>query len=212
MMNANKLAWAIAAAVIVFCPAARAQQSTTPAETPPPLITGVAVNAAQKAPNAVSIPTTEENPGVLSNGYEIKESFEFGGRITSYTGSTGTWDSYVNLGSGPRLLEYSLNMHNVAHNGFLFDDLTFNSFGYGGDPNDVSRLYLQKGNIYTLYASFRRDVNIFDYNLLANPLNPPTSNPNVPILNSPHEFLLTRRMTDTTLNLFPVAKIRVRMG
>src|SRR5262249_31474942 len=46
----------------------------------------------------------------------------------------------------------------------------------------------------------------------ANPLNPATSNPNVPILVSPHEFLLTRRMTDTSLSLFPLAKIRIKMG
>ncbi len=92
------------------------------------------------------------------------------------------------------------------HNGWLFDDLTFNNFGYGGDPNNVSRLFLQKGKIYTFNANFRRDANIFDYNLLANPLNPTNSNPYVPILNSPHEFLMTRRMTDLNLRLFPTSK------
>jgi hypothetical protein len=191
---------------------AQAQQTASQTETEQQVTTGVAVNAAQKAPNVVTIPTTEENPGVLHSGFEIKQSLEFGGRITGYQGSTGTWDTYVNLGSGPRLLEYSLDMHSPEHKGTLFDDLTFNNFGYGGDPNDVSRLLVQKGNVYSFNANFRRDRNIFDYDLLANPLNPPNSNPNVPILQSPHEFLMTRRMSDVSLRLFPTGKVQFRGG
>ena len=180
---------------------AGAQQQVTP---------GVAVNAAQKPPNVPVAPTTENNPGVEAGGYEIKQSFEFGGRIANIGGNRGVWDTYVNLDSGPRLLEYSLDMHSASHTGLLFDDLTFNSFGYGGDPNDVSRLMMSKGKIYTFNADFRRDQNIFDYNLLANPLNPPTSNPNVPILQSPHEFLMTRRMSDVNLHLLPTSKVQFR--
>src|SRR5262249_8632683 len=137
---------------------------------------------------------------------------EFGGRISDFTGNPGTWDTYVNMGTGPRLLEYTLDMRSPTHTGLLFDDLSLTNFGYGGDPSNVSRLRFSKGAAYSFAASFRRDQNIFDYNLLANPLNPATSNPNVPILVSPHEFLLTRRMTDTSLSLFPLAKIRVKMG
>lgn len=145
-------------------------------------------------------------------GFKVKQAAEFGGRISDFTGNQGTWDTFVNLGSGPRLLEYSLDMHSPNHTGLLFDDLTFNNFGYGGDPNNLSRLNFSKGAIYNFSALFRRDQNIFDYNLFANPLNPATSSPFVPILQSPHEFLLTRRMTDTNLNLFPLAPVRVRLG
>jgi hypothetical protein len=116
----------------------------------------------------------------------------------------------VNLGTGPRLLEYTLDMHSPGHSGVLFDDFNFSNFGYGGDPNNVSRLLLQKGKVYTFNANFRRDRNIFDYNLLASPLNPSSSNPNVPILDSPHEFLTTRRMTDLNLRLFPTGKVQFR--
>jgi hypothetical protein len=193
-------------------PAALAQQSSSQTETQQQVTPGVAVNAAQKAPNLAIASTTEENPGAQVGGYEMKQGFEFGGRITNYTGNVGTWDTFVNLGSGPRLLEYSLDMHKPNHTGVLFDDLTFSSFGYGGDPNDISRLLLQKGKVYTFNANFRRDRNIFDYNLLANPLNPSNSNPNVPILNSPHEFLMTRRMSDVSLRLFPTSNIQFRAG
>src|SRR5262249_12000116 len=137
---------------------------------------------------------------------------EFGGRISDFTGSTAMWDTLVNMGTGPRLLEYSLEMRSPTHTGLLFDSLNFNNFGYGGDPNNVSRLAISKGKAYTFAANFRRDQNIFDYNLFANPLNPPTSNPNIPVLNSPHEFLLTRHMSDVTLDVLPLSKIRFRLG
>lgn len=173
------------------------------------LIVAVAVCPALFAQQAAQDQGAGENPPETA-GYEMKQSAEFGGRISSHTGNVGTWDTYVNLGTGPRLLEYTLDMHSPGHRGLLFDDLTFANFGYGGDPNNVSRLLLQKGKLYTFNANFRRDVNIFDYNLLASPLNPSNSNPTVAILDSPHEFLTTRRMTDLNLRLFPAGKVQFR--
>jgi hypothetical protein len=173
---------------------------------------GVAVDSGRKSDALVTWITSENNPGEANGPWVIKQSVEFGGRITDFSGNVGTWDTFVNLGTGPRLLEYTLDMHSPDHKGFLFDDLNFSNFGYGGDPNNVSRLRAQKGKLYSLSGNFRRDQNIFDYNLFANPLNPPNSVPNVPILNSPHEFLLTRRMSDVNLNLFPVGNIRFKVG
>src|SRR5882724_7898841 len=173
---------------------------------------GVAVDAGRKSDALATWITSEHNPGESAGPYIIKQSVEFGGRISDFTGNVGIWDTFVNLGTGPRLMEYTLDLHSPTHTGILFDDLTFSNFGYGGDPNNVSRIRAQKGKIYSLSGGFRRDQNIFDYDLLANPLNPPTSNPNVPITNSPHEFLITRRMSDINLNLFPVNKIRFKAG
>ena len=173
---------------------------------------GVAVDSARKSDALATWNTTENNQGELTGPWVIKQSVEFGGRITNFTGNQGTWDTFVNLGSGPRLLEYTLDMHSPTHTGLLFDDLLFSNFGYGGDPNNVSRVRAQKGKIYSFNGSFRRDQNIFDYDLLTNPLNPPNSVPNVPILNSPHEFLMTRRMSDANLNLFPVGTVRFTLG
>src|SRR5947209_7485083 len=196
-----------------------AQQSSeqAPAGNSEQITPGVSVDAAHKSSDLTTSVTTEKNKGETGLGFEIKQSAEFGGRISDFTGNPGMWSTFVNLGTGPRLLEYTLDMHSPTHTGLLFDDLTFSSFGYGGDPNNVSRFRIQKGRLYTLGANFRRDQNIFDYDLFANPLNPtivtPTlTNRNVPILNSPHEFLLTRRMSDVNLNLFPLSKVRLRMG
>ena len=173
---------------------------------------GVAVDSGRKSDVLATWITTENNEGENVGPWVIKQSAEFGGRITDFTGNTGTWDTMVNLGTGARLMEYTLELHSPDHKGFLFDDLNFSNFGYGGDPNNVSRVRAQKGKIYSFNSSFRRDQNIFDYNLFANPLNPATSNPNVPIINSPHEFLVTRRMSDANLSLFPVGNIRFKLG
>src|SRR5215510_4794524 len=170
---------------------------------------GIAVDSARKSDALSTWITSEHNPGESAGPYLVKQSAEFGGRITDFTGNTGTWDTMVNLGSGPRLFEYTLELKSPTHTGWLFDDLLFSNFGYGGDPNDYSRVRAQKGKVYSFNGAFRRDQNIFDYNLFANPLNPA---PNIAIINSPHEFLLTRRISDANLNLFPVNDIRFRLG
>src|SRR5215813_12360828 len=178
-----------------------------------PVTAGVSMDSARKSGDLpVAWDTTQTNKGETAGGFEIKQSAEFGGRISDFTGNSGTWDTFVNLGTGPRLLEYTLDVHSPTHTGVLFDDLSFTNFGYGGDPNNLSRFQVLKGALYNFSASFRRDQNIFDYDLLANPLNPPTSNPKVPILQSPHEFLLTRRMSDANLSLLPLGKVRIRLG
>ncbi len=178
-----------------------------------PVAAGVSVDSARKSSDLpVSWDQTQANPGETAGGYEIKQSAEFGGRVSNFNGNQGIYDTFVNLGTGPRLMEYTLEVHSPKHTGMLFDDLTFSNFGYGGDPNNLSRINVQKGTLYNLNGTFRRDQNIFDYDLLANPLNPAVSNPSIPILDSPHEFLLTRRMSDVSLSLFPVGSVRFRLG
>lgn len=177
-----------------------------------PVSVSLAVDSARKASDLPPASDTEQNLGENWGGYEVKQSAEFGGRISDFTGSQAMWDTFVNLGSGPRLLEYTLDMRSPNHTGKLFDDFSFTNFGYGGDPVDVSRLTFSKGKLYTFNSSFKRDQNIFDYDLFANPLNPATSNPNIPVLNSPHEFLLTRRVGDVNIGLFPVGRVRFKLG
>jgi len=176
-----------------------------------PVTAGVSVDASRKSAD-LAVTADSINHGENAAGYEIKQSAEFGGRISDFSGNTGVWDTFVNLGTGPRLLEYTFDMHAPTHQGLLFDDLSFSNFGYGGDPNNLSRLRVLKGSLYNFNATFRRDQNIFDYDLLANPLNPTLSNPNVPILQSPHEVLITRKMSDVNLSLFPVSRVRFRLG
>ena len=212
--SVTRMVGGLTLAITLFCALAAWPQEqasgTAPAEqgsTP-----GVAVDSARKTVDIPGYTATSENAGTTWGEYEVRQNFEAGGRIANPSGNLGVWDSYVNLYSGPRLLEESLDLHSATHTGFLFDDLTFSNFGYGGDPNDVTRLQVQKGTLYRFNGSFRRDKNFFDYDLLANPLNPPNSNPNVPITFSPHLFETTRNMSDFSLYLFDQAPVQLRFG
>jgi hypothetical protein len=103
-------------------------------------------------------------------------------------------------------------MRSINHQGIFFDNLSFSNFGYGGDPNDVSRLRIEKNKWYDFRALYRRDKDIWNYNLLANPLNPVVFNPATPIVNSPHALDLSRRMQDYDLTLLLQSRIRFRVG
>jgi hypothetical protein len=161
-------------ATIVWSPETLFAQTSTASPTPAP------------APPA-------EPDGMSGGGYLIHQSIELGYRTTDVTGSGDMYDTLVNLQTGPRILDQTLTMQSVDHQGLLFDDLYLNSFGWGGDPNNALRLRADKNKWYNLQGSFRRDQYFSDYDLLANPLNPPPppapggSTPSIPILNSPHE-------------------------
>ena len=178
--------------------------------------------------------------GINSGGYNIHQTIEFGYRASEISGNQNTYDTFENLGSGLRLFDYSLSMRSLDHNGLLFDNLTFSNFGYGGDPNDVTRLRIEKNKWYDFRLLFRRDKNFWDYNFYANPLNPaalnppgslstgcfvgpPTaafpqgapafcSNPAVAQNNSLRSLDLVRRMQDYDLTLLPQSQVRLRLG
>jgi hypothetical protein len=160
-------------------------------------------------------PATE---GVNSGNYNVKQSAEFGYRITDFTGNRDIYNTFVNLNQGPRLLDYTLELRSLNHQGVLFDRFYFSNFGYGGDPNDVSHLRAYKNKWYNFSATFRRDHNFWDYNLLANPLNPTTPVTNAPagftslVSVSPHRYDTVRRMGDYSLTLRPQDKVRFRLG
>jgi len=147
------------------------------------------------------------------NGYLTHQSVDLGGHIAEHSGSDAMYATLVNIQSGPRILDYSLTMDaQDKTKATFFDHLSTTSFGYGGDPNNVTLFRMYKGRIYDFEGSFRRDRQYFDYNLLANPLIPPASVPFVPILDSPHLYNTVRRMTDVKLTLAPLSKISTHFG
>jgi hypothetical protein len=184
--------------------------------------------------------TPAESPGINSGDYNIHSTIEFGYRLNEVTGNQNTYDTFENLGSGVRLFNFSFEMRSLDHHGFVFDNLSFSNFGYGGDPNDVTRLRIEKNKWYDFRLLFRRDKNFWDYNLSANPYNPaalnpagslatgcyvgpPTaafpqgapgfcSSPAVAQNNSLHGLDLVRRMQDYDLTLLPQSKIQFRLG
>lgn len=170
----------------------------------------------------VSAARAQQEPdqlGVDQGNYNIKQSIEFGGRFVSVTGDAQAYDTFINLQQGPRLLGFTTEIRSLDHHAALFDRLNFSSFGYGGDPNEVSRLRISKNRWYNFDAQFRKDENFWDYSLLANPLNPVTpAFANAPagftpvITESPHLLNTRRKLGDYSLMLLPQSRIRFRLG
>jgi len=150
--------------------------------------------------------------GWEGSGYVIHQSTEIGYRASDITGSEQMYNTLVNLRSGPRFLEQSLSMQSQQHDSLLFDNLFINSYGWGGDPNNGLHARVDKNRWYDFRANFRRDQTDFNYNLLANPLNPSTSSPNIPVTFSPHNFGTRRRMSDFDLTFLPQSAISFRIG
>jgi len=176
------------------------------------LVSSAGILSAQ-TPAASPPPTPPPAPdGVTSGDYRIHSSVELGYRSVGVVGSGDMYDTLVNQQTGPRFLDQTLSMQSQDHQGLLFDNLYLNSFGWGGDPNNAMRLRVDKDKWYNLQGSFRRDQSFSDFDLLANPLNPPTSTPSIPALNSPHAFDTTRRMSDVDLTLLPQSRLSFRLG
>jgi len=178
----------------------------------------VAMTALAGAPPAFG-QQDQEQPGITYGNYNIKQSMELGYRVSDVAGNTQTYDTFVNLNQGPRLLDFTTEMTSLNHQGLFFDRLYFSSFGYGGDPNNASRLRISKDKWYNFNSSFRRDVNAWDYSLLANPLNPTaptfTNAPAgfTPIINvSPHALDTVRRSSDFDLAILPQSRVSFRLG
>jgi hypothetical protein len=172
----------------------------------------LSVSSGAQTASSSSSQSSAQPEGWETSGYVVHQSTEIGYRGSDVTGSQQMYDTLVDLRSGPRLLDQSFSMQSQDHNGLLFDDLFITSFGWGGDPNNALHARLDKSKWYDFRAAFRRDQTDFDYNLLANPLNPPTSSPNIPVTASPHSFYTRRRMSDFDLTILPLSKIDFRVG
>ena len=165
------------------------------------------------APN--SSPSSSSSPGqgeITFGGYRVHQSIEAGYRVSDVTGSGGMFDTLVNEHAGLRLFEQTLSLRSETSAGQPFDDLYVDSVGWGGDPNNFLRMRVSKNQWYDFRASFRRDQDFSDFNLLANPLNPASSNPAVTVDASPHQFATRRRMSDLDLTLLPKSKLSFRLG
>lgn len=156
--------------------------------------------------------TSPPREGRDLGNYNVQQSAELGWRELGQGGNGSVYDTFVNLHTGLRLLQQSLSVHSLDHHGLIFDDLSMTSFGYGGDPSSATRLRASKNHWYNFNANFRRDQNFWDYDLLANPLNPPASSPSLPVNRSPHRFSTVRRLGDYNLTIAPQSRFRLRLG
>jgi hypothetical protein len=197
----------------------KGEQSVRSAEKPvrstsPPFLLGIGLLLGLLVMFALPAGAQEsssENSGTKYGDYNVQQTIEVGVRYTGINGNYDNYDTFVNLGSGARLLDYTLHMESTNHHG-LFDSLSLYNFGYGGDPNDLTRLDVRKARLYDFTGTFRRDVNYFGYNLLANPLNPSSFSTPLPVTFAPHGMDLVHRMTDLNLTLMPESRVSFRLG
>jgi hypothetical protein len=187
------------------------------------VLAGVA--AAQNPTPSAPLPTPEAQVSAPA-GYTIHQTVDLGGRIANTTGSGAMYDTLVNLQSGPRVLGETFEMHALpGRKNTLVDSLSAIGSGFGGDPNSFTKMDFSKGKIYEFSGLFRRDRQYFDYDLLGNPNIPggqsipigptgaPTGSLAWPQVNqSPVLFNTVRRMTDTSLTIFPLSKLTLRAG
>ena len=158
--------------------------------------------------------TISATHGQVMDDYTVQQLVEFGGRITNLSGSEAVYGALVNEQSGLRLFQQSLLVQPVRGGNGLLDNLYFESFGWGGDPCNAARLRASRRRVFDLSASFRRDQNYFNYDLLADPLNPASTNslPTITVNDSPHRMYLRRRMYDFNLTLLPQRKFSFFVG
>jgi hypothetical protein len=179
-----------------------------------PFILAIAVSSLAPGQTTTSSATAtkDDQEGKQVGGYQAQQSIEVGYRFTDLVGSSQVYDTFINQHDGPRVLEQTLNLRALNHSGVAFDRLTASTFGWGGDPENAARLSVSKDLWYDFSFSFRRNQSFFDYDLLANPLNPSTSTPSIPVPFSPHRTAITRRMYDANLIILPQSRVTVRLG
>src|SRR5271167_251020 len=168
-----------------------------------------AQSSGQTPPSAPSASPPASGEGKEIGDFQVTQSIELGGRITEVNGSQPMYDTLVNLQTGVRILEQSLTMQSITHQD-VFDTLTFNSFGWGGDPEQAARVRLSKSRWYTFTGSYQHMQNYFDYNLFANPLNPPTGSPFIPILTSPHAYYNRQNLYNIGIVALPMRRVSFR--
>jgi len=159
-------------------------------------------------------------------GYSLHQSVDLGGHMVTRSGSNAMYDTLVNIQSGPRVLGQTFELRSLAGNKHaVIDHLKAMTTGFGGDPNNFTKMDFSTGKLYDFSGLFRRDRQYFDYDLLGNPniasgssmpLGPskaPLGQIAWPQVNvSPEMFNTVRRMTDVNLTMLPISKVSYRFG
>jgi len=136
--------------------------------------------------------------------YEVFSSVEFGVRGIGINGNGNKFRSDQNYDPGFRIFDASLMMRSTGAEGFLFDELMINTFGWSNDPNRFVRASATKTDLYKFNAVYRR---IDYFNSLTNFAAP------AGIPNSEHTFNTQFKQGDFDLTLWPAhQKFRLNLG
>jgi hypothetical protein len=132
-------------------PQTPAPAQTPPVQTPPAQTAPAQAAPAEPAPQS-PIPEGETTlTGWVDAGYQWR---------TGVAGSFDTYRSFVNLGSGPKLLGTDLTLTDPKRR--LFDAIHVRAYGWGGDPYSTLHVDARKLKAYDFRADYR-DIAYFEY-------------------------------------------------
>jgi hypothetical protein len=133
-------------------PAPPAGQSTTSAATPP---------AAAATPTAPPAPAADGN--WFTGWFEVGYRWD-----TGVAGSLDAYRSFVNLGSGPKLLGTEFTLTDPKHR--LFDEIRVRAYNWGDEPSESLHVGIVKKKRYEFNADYRDFAYFNDLPSFADPL------------------------------------------
>ncbi|HLJ17011.1 MAG TPA: hypothetical protein VKV15_21140 [Bryobacteraceae bacterium] len=166
------------------------------------LIVGVLPLAAQTAPTPPPQPTAQPAPPapipspVPTEAPWLTGWIDLGYRWeTGVGGSFDTYRTFVNLGSGPKLLGTEFTVADPRHR--LFDQFHVRAYNLGDDPYETIHFDAKKAKFYNFNADYR-NIALFDY--LPSYADPLLSQG---IILDEQSFDMRRRFTSFSLDLLP---------
>src|SRR5580658_2614332 len=140
--------------------AAAPQDATTQAQTPPPASVPPAAGAAPAAAPATATPASAATSPVPSSEAVFTGWIDFGYTWRSdVAGSLDAYRSFVNLGSGPKLIGTEFTLTDPKHR--LFDQIHVRAYDWGDDPYSTLHIDARKAKLYDLRVDYR-DIAYFD--------------------------------------------------
>lgn len=152
-----------------------------------------------------ALPVEAQEEGLKLGGLVTTGSLEFGLRQALVGGNQDVYRSHVNLGSGIRLFDVSLQSRSPDNVGPIYDFLSYSMSSWGGDPYNTVRLRLER------YHRYRFDFHYWrmDYvNLLPTFANPLLDQG---VLINQHSFNHSRRLSQVGFTIWPDTSFQVRV-
>jgi len=175
-----------------------AQTGTTPS-TPGQITTtdNPASSATSASPATSATPATPADaPSSAAGEPWIAGWIDVGYRwVTGPGGSLDTYRTFVNLGSGPKLLGTEFTLADPKHR--LFDQIHVRAYNLGGDPYETLHLDAAKSKAYTFSADYRDMAYFNDLPSYADPLM------SRGIVLDQQSFDMRRRFASFSLELLP---------
>ncbi len=154
---------------------------------------------ADAAPAPEQAKVADAAPAPPPSDRVVSGSIDVGYRFVNSGGNPDAFRTVVNLGEGPKVLNFDFSVVNPS--GKWYDKVTVFGSGWGGDPNQATRLDATKQRLYDFRFDYR---NIAYYNFLPSFANPVIDQN---IFRTERGYDIRRRTLDTELRFRPGMRI-----